>query len=110
VFRATDMITPDDVRGNYGTLNEAVLAGKWPELSDARNKVVFLMDQKKMGPVYLEGHPSLKGRILFTNADPGTPDAAFIEQNDAPATLDQPQRLPKISRRHVPSACSSLTT
>jgi hypothetical protein len=85
VFRATDMITPDDVRGNYGTLNEAVLAGKWPELSDARNKVVFLMDQKKMGPVYLEGHPSLKGRILFTNADPGTPDAAFIEQNDAPA-------------------------
>ena len=43
------------------------------------------MDQKPMGPVYLKGHASLKGRILFTNADPGTPDAAFIEQNDAPA-------------------------
>jgi hypothetical protein len=85
VFSASEMITPDDVRGSYATLNEAVLAGKWPELSGARNKVVFLMDQKKMGPIYLEGHPSLKGRILFTNADPGTPDAAFIEQNDAPA-------------------------
>ncbi|HSZ16211.1 MAG TPA: phosphatidylinositol-specific phospholipase C1-like protein [Terracidiphilus sp.] len=85
VFSASEMITPDDVRGSYATLNEAVLAGKWPELSEARNKVVFLMDQKKMGPIYLEGHPSLKGRILFTNADPGTPDAAFIEQNDAPA-------------------------
>jgi hypothetical protein len=85
VFASNEMITPDDVRGSYATLNEAVLAGKWPELSEARNKVVFLMDQKKMGPIYLEGHPSLKGRILFTNADPGTPDAAFIEQNDAPA-------------------------
>jgi hypothetical protein len=51
----------------------------------ARGKVLFLMDQKKMGPVYLAGHPSLKGRILFTNADPGTPDAAFIEENDAAA-------------------------
>jgi len=30
-------------------------------------------------------HPSLKGRILFTNAEAGTADAAFIEQNDAPA-------------------------
>jgi hypothetical protein len=43
------------------------------------------MDQKKMGPLYLTGHPSLTGRILFTNADPDTADAAFIEQNDAPA-------------------------
>jgi Phosphoinositide phospholipase C, Ca2+-dependent/Carboxypeptidase regulatory-like domain len=85
VFPVRDIITPDDVRGSYATLNEAVIAGKWPTLSQARGKIIFLMDQKKMGPVYLEGHPSLKGRILFTNTDPGTPDAAFIEQNDASA-------------------------
>jgi hypothetical protein len=85
VFQTAEIVTPDDVRGSYGTLNEAVRAGKWPSLAQARGKVVFLMDQKKMGPIYLEGHPSLKDRILFTNADPGTPDAAFIEQNDATA-------------------------
>jgi hypothetical protein len=85
VFPAGEMITPDDVRGSYATLNQAVRANHWPTLQQARGKVVFLMDQKKMGPVYLEGHPSLKGRILFTNADAGTADAAFIEQNDAPA-------------------------
>jgi hypothetical protein len=73
------------VRGSYATLNQAVRADHWPTLQQARGKVVFLMDQKNMGPVYLEGHPSLKGRILFTNADAGTADAAFIEQNDAPA-------------------------
>lgn len=85
VFAADEMITPDDVRSHYDTLNEAVLAGNWPTLSSARGKVIFLMDQKPVGPVYLEGHPSLRGRILFTNADPGNPDAAFIERNDGPA-------------------------
>lgn len=86
VFSPEEMITPDDVRGHYATLNEAVLAGNWPTLASARGKVIFLMDQKPVGPVYLEGHPSLRGRVLFTNADPGQPDAAFIERNDGPAS------------------------
>jgi Phosphoinositide phospholipase C, Ca2+-dependent len=85
VFPPSEMITPDDVRGKYETLNEAVLAGNWPTLASARGKVVFLMDQRPVGPVYLAGHPSLRGRVLFTNAEPGEPDAAFIERNDGPA-------------------------
>lgn len=85
VFPPAEIITPDDVRGSYPTLNEAVLAGNWPTLNQARGKVIFLMDQRPVGPVYLEAHPSLRGRVLFTNAEPGEPDAAFIERNDGPA-------------------------
>jgi hypothetical protein len=85
VFPHDEMITPDDVRGHYATLNEAVLAGNWPTLASARGKVVFLMDQHAVGPVYLAGHPSLRGRVLFTNSTPGEPDAAFIERNEGPA-------------------------
>jgi len=55
-------------------------------LASARGKVIFLMDQRPVGPVYLAGHPSLRGRILFTNAEPGEPYAAFIERNDGPAS------------------------
>lgn len=84
VFPANEMITPDDVRGRYATLNEAVLAGNWPSLVSSRGKIVFLMDQHSVGPVYLTGHPSLRGRVLFTNSTPGEPDAAFIERNDGP--------------------------
>ena len=73
------------MRGSYETLNQAVLAGNWPTLKSARGKVVFLMDQRPVGPVYLEGHPSLRVRVLFTNAVPGEPDAAFTECNDGPA-------------------------
>jgi calcium-dependent phosphoinositide phospholipase C len=82
VFKPNEMITPDEVRGDASTLTEAVQAGKWPTLDKARGRVIFLMDQQHVGPIYTEGHPSLRGRILFTNALPGTPDAAFIEQND----------------------------
>jgi hypothetical protein len=82
VFRPNEMITPDQVRGKHATLEEAVLRNEWPTLAAARGKVVFLMDQRPVGPVYLEGHPALRGRIIFTNAEPGQPDCAFTEEND----------------------------
>ena len=82
VFPANEMITPDQVRGEHKTLEEAVLHNNWPTLAKARGKVVFLMDQRPVGPVYLEGHPSLRGRVIFTNAEPGQPDCAFTEQNE----------------------------
>jgi hypothetical protein len=89
VFKQEEMITPDEVRGNAPTLVEAVHKGKWPTLAKARGRVIFLLDQQHAGPVYAEGHPSLRGRIIFTNAMPGAPDAAFIEQNDgSKATID----------------------
>ncbi len=82
VFSASEMITPDQVRGKHATLEEAALNNEWPTLAAARGKVVFLMDQRPVGPVYLQGHPALRGRIIFTNAQPGQPDCAFTEEND----------------------------
>jgi len=82
VFKPEEMITPDDVRGDAATLVEAVHAGKWPTLAQARGKVVFLMDQRHVESIYTSGHPSLRGRVLFTNAEPGAPDAAFTEENE----------------------------
>lgn len=81
VFKRSEVITPDDVRGSYPTLVSAVHAEQWPTLSDARGKVVFLLDQRWNEPIYTKSHPSLRGRIAFTNAAPGDDDAAFTEQN-----------------------------
>jgi Phosphoinositide phospholipase C, Ca2+-dependent len=82
VFAPNEMITPDQVRGKHATLEEAVLHHAWPALDAARGKVIFLMDQRPVGPVYLEGHPSLHRRLIFTNAEPGQPDCAFTEENE----------------------------
>jgi hypothetical protein len=96
VIPAAKMIVPDQVRGKHATLEEAVLADGWPSLESARGKVIFLLDQRKAGPDYVEGHPSLKGRVIFTNAEPGTPDAAFVEQNDP---LKDPALIPGLVKK-----------
>ena len=89
VFREKEMITPDQVRGSYPTLEAAVLAGKWPTLAKSRGKVMFLLYNRKSAPAYLAGHPMMKGRALFTNGRPGEPEAAFVEQdNGTPDAID----------------------
>ncbi len=82
VFLEKELITPDQVRGKHKTLEEAALHDDWPTLATAEGKVVFLMDQRPVGQVYLQGHPSLRGRVIFTNAEPGQPDCAFTEENE----------------------------
>jgi hypothetical protein len=84
VFRRDELITPDDVRRRGVTLEQSVLRRGWPTVRRARGKLVFLMDNKP-GPIsaaYTVGRPSLQGRVLFTNARPGRPDAAFVTRDE----------------------------
>ncbi len=75
------IITPDDVRGKYKTLEEAVLANNWPTLDKARGKFIFLMlpaiNEAAMQP-YFAGRPSLEGRVMFVRSTPGAPHSAFL--------------------------------
>ncbi|MFS3136404.1 Ca2+-dependent phosphoinositide-specific phospholipase C [Gluconacetobacter sacchari] len=96
VFAPNDLLTPDDVRGRDPSLSAAVSARGWPTLARSRGKIVFLLDQRDNGPLYLEGHPSLRGRVAFTNAAPDAPDAAFTELNDGPT-----DRITALVRRHL---------
>ncbi|MFZ5554909.1 MAG: Ca2+-dependent phosphoinositide-specific phospholipase C [Bacteroidota bacterium] len=90
------IITPDKIRGKYKTLNEAVLNNKWPLLSEARGKIIFLfMAPKKVKENYLENHFSLSGRIMFTYSDPGKPEAAFIKLEKPERQFSEIQQLVK---------------
>lgn len=86
VFDRKRIVTPDDVRGKFDTLEQAVLAKNWPTLAAARGKVVFLMITAN-GPAgaagYLAGHPSLAGRVAFLRANPGEEHAAFLMYDNA---------------------------
>ncbi len=82
------LITPDDVRGTRETLEAAVLAGNWPTVQSAKGKFLFVLDETgRKRADYITGHPSLRGRTLFTNSEPGTPEAAFVILNNP--TTDQ---------------------
>jgi hypothetical protein len=84
VFSEDDLLTPDDVRGSRPTLEEAVLRDGWPTLREARGKVLFALDNGGSKRAdYIAGHPSLAGRVLFTDSAPGTPEAAFAKLNDS---------------------------
>ncbi len=77
------LITPDHVRGRRASLEEAVRRDGWPSLRRSRGKLLFALDTGgAKRDAYVEGHPSLRGRVLFTNSEPGTPEAAYLVRND----------------------------
>ena len=83
IFPNEQLILPETVRGDAVTLEHAVLTTGWPLLSDARGKILFALDNGgEILELYIAGHPSLEGRVLFTNSPPGTPEAAFMKINN----------------------------
>jgi hypothetical protein len=97
VFDPEDLITPDDIRGDHATLEEAVLAGEWPTLGESRGKVLFQILNgepyrtiyRNVGGVPPEGEDGLEGQVMFTNAQPGSPDASFVSVDDAVEDADR---------------------
>ncbi|GAB2495827.1 phosphatidylinositol-specific phospholipase C1-like protein [Algoriphagus taiwanensis] len=73
-----NLITPDQVRGNYSNLEEAVLAGNWPQIDDVRGKFLFVLDENEEKiRRYLQAKPGLENAVLFVNLKEGNPEAGF---------------------------------
>jgi len=84
VFQRSHVITPDDVRGSFVTLEQAILEQGWPTLAESRGKVMFAMDNTgRHREEYLAGAPALESRAMFVSAEPGHPAAGFIKMNNA---------------------------
>lgn len=91
------LVTPDDVRGEFDTLEEAVLAQNWPSLEDSRGKFVFLMlTATNLDGLsgYYEGRPNLDGRVAFLRSQPGVSHAAFLLLDNAIVRAEEiPERV-----------------
>ncbi len=84
VFDNHHVMTPDRVRGTHATLAEAIQRDGWPALRMARGKILFALDNTdEHRTEYLQGNPSLEGRVLFVSSNPGDPSAAFIKMSEA---------------------------
>ncbi|MDA9902188.1 phosphatidylinositol-specific phospholipase C1-like protein [Gammaproteobacteria bacterium] len=84
VFPADRIIKPDDVREEFDTLREAVLAGNWPALDNARGKVLFALDERpEKVRTYMDGRSSLQGLPFFVNSISQQEDhAAYFTMNN----------------------------
>jgi hypothetical protein len=82
------------VRGRFATLPEAIRAGGWPALDSVRGRVMFALDNE--GPIrdlYLDGHPALRGRVMFATVAPSDPEAAWFKINDPIRDFDRIRQL-----------------
>jgi hypothetical protein len=94
VFPPRQIVTPDEVRGRRGTLEEAIRTDGWPTLGATRGRVLFALDNEDVKrDAYVAGHPSLRGRVMFTSSRPPAPEAAFVKLNDPLADYDLIRRL-----------------
>jgi hypothetical protein len=82
-FTRRDLLVPDDIRSGSPTLAAAVRRGRWPTLATVRGRTLFVLDNGgDIRETYLSGHPSLRERVMFTNAPAGADDEAITEVND----------------------------
>jgi hypothetical protein len=84
VFAPEQLLTPDDVQGDWPSLRQAVQQGGWPLLGATRGKVVFVYtDTLANRTTYTSSETSLQGRVMFVYADPSSPLAAVASVPDA---------------------------
>lgn len=91
VFGEDQLFSPDDLRGEFDTINEAVTTRGWPMLDDVRGQVIFILHNRgRHREQFLEGDPTIAGRAMFNFAEPGAPDAAFLirDNPNAPGVAD----------------------
>lgn len=77
------VLTPDELRGSYATLDEMATTGGWPALDSVRGRIIFIMEGSAEA-LYLQGeHVGLKGRNMFVYSQPGKAECAFVIMNDS---------------------------
>jgi hypothetical protein len=94
VFSQKSLITPDLVRGDFETLEKAILANGWPLLNEVKNKFLFVLDEgAEKTNRYLSNFSNLKGAVLFVNVEEGNQNAAFRIINNPIENIDKIKKL-----------------
>lgn len=103
VLPEDQLLTPDFLRGvgrpggadGAGTVfpdpESAVLGHGWPRLDDVRGRFIFVLNNDRDD--YVDGDPTLAGRVAFPPSSPGNPDAAFIMRNNSISSFADIQAL-----------------
>lgn len=94
VFKGSAILTPNEVRGEFSSLPEAIRTRGWPTLEATRGRVLFALDNEdRLRDLYLEGHQALQGRAMFVSVAPTHSAAAWMKVNDAVKDFDRIQTL-----------------
>jgi hypothetical protein len=88
------IVTVADVQGDHDTLGSAIAEAGWPDVDDLRGRFVFVLDDHDAKRELYRGlHPDTRDRLVFVDAVPPDPDAAFTVINDPVADGDRIREL-----------------
>jgi len=92
---------PDQLRGNYTSLNAAVRACGWPSVNEMRNKIVFtILETDEVRSAYTETpHESLENRLMFTL--PNGNNNRMFDKDVAMGKFDSSLKDLKAIKEHV---------
>lgn len=91
---ANKLVTPRVLQGTANTLRQAVLKNGWPTLEESLGKFVFFFDGNvKQRALYLQGHPSLQDRTMFTMDEEQGDAAAIFIFNNPQQDIDKIRKL-----------------
>lgn len=93
---ASNILTPDEVRGSFASLRDAVTKRGWPLLSQARGKFIFALDNEDaVRDRYLSLSPGndLRGRLCFVSVPREHQAAAWMKRNDPLGSFDEIRAL-----------------
>lgn len=84
VFQPSQILTPDDVRGDSPTLKQAILDRGWPRLDAVRGQVLFVLWSSGANRrVYSDTQTTLRNRLMFVPTDDtGPPVSAIVKRDD----------------------------
>lgn len=83
VLEPGHLLVPDAVRKDLPTLSEAVQTKGWPTLKESRGKFMLVLHARgRIAQTYTQDHPSLEGRAMFMESQPGKPYAAVFIRNN----------------------------
>lgn len=81
------LVVPDEVRGHYATLRDAVLANNWPTVAAARGKFIFMLLPSAAGlnmqTPYVHNRPNLEKRVMFVQSSTTDSFGAFLLLDNA---------------------------
>lgn len=81
------LIVPDEVRGHYANLRDAVLANNWPTVAAARGKFIFMLLPSAAGlnmqTPYVHNRPNLEKRMMFVQSSATDSFGAFLLLDNA---------------------------
>lgn len=84
VFPLDKIIVPDQVKGNFSTLREAIINRGWPSVEISRGKFIFVFNFWSENQHCKQYYDAKKHPLLFSRVNDETDDnAAFMEMDNA---------------------------